>query len=63
MSGLCVLPVIARGIWNEAHVRLSDGVANPSLGGDREGYVVRLSTGFRYRAFAEGLLKALLRRD
>ena len=57
LLGLHTVPVIARGIWNEALVRLSDGVANSQLGGDREGYVVRLAAGFHYRAFRRSVAK------
>ena len=57
LLGLHTVPVIARGIWNEAHVRLFDGVAKSQLGGDREGYVVRLSAGFHYRAFRRSVAK------
>jgi hypothetical protein len=57
LLGLHTVPVIARGIWNEALVRLSDGVAKSQLGGDREGYVVRLAAGFHYRAFRQSVAK------
>jgi len=49
--------VLARGTWNEEHVRLSDGEAKSQLGGDREGYVVRLAGGFHYRAFRRSVAK------
>lgn len=57
LLGLHTVPVIARGIWNEEHVRLSDGVTESQLGGDREGYVVRLASGFHYRAFRRSVAK------
>lgn len=57
LLGLHTVPVIARGIWNEDHVRLSDGVTKSALGGDREGYVVRLAGSFHYRAFRRSVAK------
>jgi hypothetical protein len=57
LLGLHTVPVIALGIWNEAFVRLSDDVAKSQLGGDREGYVVRLAAGFHYRAFRRSVVK------
>lgn len=54
---LWTVPVIAVGAWNEEHVRLSDGVTKSVLGGDREGYVVRLSGSFHYRAFRRSVAK------
>jgi hypothetical protein len=57
LLGLHTVPVIARGIWNEAHVRLSDSVTKSQLGGDREGYVVRLAAGFHYRTFRRSVAK------
>jgi len=57
LLGLHTVPVIARGIWNEAFVRLSDDVAKSQLGGDREGYVVRLAAGFHYRTFRRSVAK------
>jgi len=57
LLGLHTVPVIARGIWNETHVRLSDGVTKSQLGGDREGYVVRLAAGFHYRTFRRSVAK------
>lgn len=57
LLGLDTVPVIARGIWNEALIRLSDDVAKSQLGGDREGYVVRLTAGFHYRAFRRSVVK------
>jgi hypothetical protein len=57
LLGLYTVPVIARGIWNEDLVRLSDGVTTSALGGDREGYVVRLAGSFHYRAFRRSVAK------
>ena len=57
LLGLYTVPVISRGIWNEEHVRLSDGVTKSQLSGDREGYVVRLTAGFHYRAFRRSVAK------
>jgi len=57
LLGLHTVPVIARGTWNEEHARLSDGEAKSQLGGDREGYVVRLAGGFHYRAFRRSVAK------
>lgn len=57
LLGLHTVPVIARGTWNEEHVRLSNGVTKGQLGGDREGYVVRLAAGFHYRMFRRSVAK------
>ena len=57
LLGLHTVPVISRGIWNEEHVRLSDDVATSQLGGEREGYVVRLAADFHYRAFRKSVAK------
>ena len=57
LLGLHVVPVLYRGPWNEAAVRAFDGVATSQLGGDREGYVVRLAGGFHYRAFRQSVAK------
>lgn len=57
LLGLSVVPVLHRGPWDERAVRALDGVAKSQLGGDREGYVVRLSAGFHYRAFRRSVAK------
>jgi hypothetical protein len=57
LLGLQTVPVISRGVWNEQHVRLSDGVTESQLGGDREGYVVRFAGDFHYRAFRRSVAK------
>jgi len=57
LLGLHTVPVISRGLWNEEHVRLSDDVSTSALGGEREGYVVRLAASFHYRAFRRSVAK------
>ena len=57
LLGLPTVPVLHRGPWDEAAVRALDGVAKSQLGGDREGYVVRLAAGFHYRAFRRSVAK------
>ena len=54
---LHTVPVLYRGPWNEAAVRALDSVAKSQLGGDREGYVVRLASSFHYRAFRRSVAK------
>lgn len=61
LLGLHVVPVISRGAWSEEFVRLSDDVDTSALGGYREGYVVRLSAGFHYRAFRRSAAKYVRR--
>lgn len=53
---LPTVPVIARGTWGP-WVRNFDGETRGDLGGDREGYVVRLVDGFHYRAFRRSVAK------
>ena len=57
LLGLAAVPVLYRGPWDEDAVRALDGVAKSQLGGDREGYVVRLAAGFHYRAFRRSVAK------
>jgi hypothetical protein len=57
LLGLHVVPVLHRGPWDEVAVRSLDGVAASQLGGDREGYVVRLAADFHYRAFRRSVAK------
>lgn len=57
LLGLQVVPVLHRGPWDEAAVRALDGVTTSQIGGVREGYVVRLATGFHYRAFRRSVAK------
>ena len=54
---LQAVPVLYRGPWNEAAVRALDNATTSQLGGDREGYVVRLAGGFHYRAFRRSVAK------
>ena len=57
LLGLATVPVLYRGTWDEGAVRMLDGVGKSQLGGDREGYVVRLAGGFHYRAFRRSVAK------
>lgn len=57
LLGLSVVPVLYRGVWDEAIVRRRDRDGASMLGGDREGYVVRLAAGFHYRAFRRSVAK------
>ena len=57
LFGLEIVPVLYRGLWDEAAVRLLDGQVPSQLGGEREGYVVRLANGFYYRAFRRSVAK------
>ena len=58
LLGLHVVPVLHRGPWDMAAVRALEAVGAASrLGGDREGYVVRLASGFHYRAFRRSVAK------
>jgi len=57
LLGLCVVPVLYRGPWDEAAVRALDGASTSRLGGDREGYVVRRAGDFHYRAFRQSVAK------
>lgn len=55
LLGLATVPVLWRGIWDEAVIR---GLYQPKLGeNDLEGYVVRVAAGFPYEAFAKSLAK------
>jgi hypothetical protein len=49
--------VIYRGPWHAAAIRTLDNVRESWLGGEREGYVVRLAAGFHYRAFRRSVAK------
>ncbi len=51
------MPLISRGPWSREHVRMTDGLTSSLVGGDREGYVVRLAGGFHYRAFRRSVAK------
>lgn len=58
LLGLHVVPVLHRGPWDTKVIKLAlDGSAKSRLGGDREGYVVRLADGFHYRAFRRSVAK------
>jgi len=57
LLGLHTVPLISRGPWNHEHVRMTDGLTNSLVGGDREGYVVRLAGSFHYRAFRRSVAK------
>jgi RNA ligase-like protein len=57
LLGLSVVPVIYRGLWHEAAIRTLNNVRESWLGGEREGYVVRLAAGFHYRAFRRSVAK------
>ena len=58
LLGLESVPVLYRGPWDETAVRKLDGAAVKSqLGGDCEGYVVRLADSFHYRAFRQSVAK------
>ena len=58
LLGLHVVPVLHRGPWDARTVkRALDGSAKSQLGGDREGYVVRLAADFHYRAFRRSVAK------
>ena len=57
LLGLHTVPVLYQGPWDEGAVRALDGAAKSQLGGDREGYVVRLADGFHYRAFRRSVAK------
>lgn len=55
LLGLATVPVLWRGIWDEATIR---GLYQPKLGeNDLEGYVVRVTKSFPYEAFAKSLAK------
>ena len=41
----------------KAAIRSLDGIVTSQLGGDREGYVVRLAGSFHYRAFRQSVAK------
>jgi len=49
--------VLYRGPWDEAAIRSLDGIVTSQLGGEREGYVVRLASNFHYRAFRQSVAK------
>ena len=57
LLGLHAVPVLYRGPWNAALVRPLDDLKASQLGGDREGYVVRLAGSFHYRAFRRSVAK------
>lgn len=57
LLGLHVVPVLYQGPWDEGPVRALDGVGKSQLGGDREGYVVRLANDFHYRMFRRSVAK------
>lgn len=57
LLGLDVVPTLYRGPWDAAAVRALDDVSASKLGGDREGYVVRLADSFHYRAFRRSVAK------
>jgi hypothetical protein len=57
LLGLQVVPVLYRGTWDESTVRRRDRDGQSLLGGDREGYVVRLAASFHYRAFRRSVAK------
>ena len=60
LLGLSVVPVLHRGPWHEGNVRAFDGLAGAAksrLGGDREGYVIRLADSFHYRTFRRSVAK------
>jgi hypothetical protein len=58
LLGLHVVPMLHRGPWDKkALMRALDGSAKSQLGGDREGYVVRLAESFHYRAFRRSVAK------
>ena len=58
LLGLHVVPVLHHGPWDKTAVRAIEAVGAASrLGGDREGYVVRLADGFHYRAFRRSVAK------
>lgn len=57
LLGLSVVPRLYSGVWNETNIRGLDAVKESQLGGEREGYVVRLAEGFHYRAFRRSVAK------
>lgn len=58
LLGLHAVPVLHRGPWDKKAVqRMLDGSAKSQLGGDREGYVVRLAGSFHYRTFRRSVAK------
>lgn len=57
LLGLATVPVLYRGPWDEAAVRKLDSAVKSELGGDREGYVVRLADSFHYRVFRQSVSK------
>jgi hypothetical protein len=57
LLGLHVVTVLYRGPWDETAIRSLDGIVTSQFGGDREGYVVRLSGSFHYRAFRQSVAK------
>ena len=57
LLGLSVVPRLYSGVWNETNIRGLDAVKESQLGGDREGYVVRLADSFHYRAFRRSVAK------
>lgn len=54
--GIFLVPVLYRGIWDEDMVKSCyTGVS--AYGGEQEGYVVRLASGFRFTSFQESIAK------
>lgn len=57
LLGLHVVPVLYRGPWDKAIVRLLDDLAESRFGGEREGYVARRVDCFHYGAFRRSVAK------
>lgn len=56
LLGLHTAPVLYRGVWDEAKVKACwTGIS--VLGGEQEGYVVRLATSFNYGDFSQAVGK------
>ena len=57
LLGLKTVPVLYRGPWSAVIVHSLDHHRASQLGGDREGYVVRLADSFHYRTFRQSVAK------
>ena len=56
LMGLTTVPTLYRGPWNEVRVRACY-TGKSRVGREGEGYVVRVASGFPYRAFSRSLAK------
>lgn len=57
LLNLEVVPVLYRGIWDEEKVKACYDPKNIILGGEQEGYVVRMANSFHYNDFSMNVAK------